>query len=185
MYRVCKSVYVIYHPYTALSKIGRTKNINERLNALQNSNGVRLKLVLLHNTPEYELEEVALHAVFKAKRRLGEWFDLTKDDYDKVINVMLNMHPTQRKIKQFPLPLSYLLDNREVEEKSLNVEPKIIRDRQDEQTESYLSIHEVAQMFGLSTKMVKRFIKQGSLVAKDDQITKESLEHFIESGGSK
>lgn len=63
-----------------LTKIGRTKNLKNRLSKLKTSSPCELNLIWFIET-EHELElEAKIHDVFSVKRVRGEWFDLTDED---------------------------------------------------------------------------------------------------------
>ncbi|MFE6852651.1 GIY-YIG nuclease family protein [Streptomyces sp. NPDC057674] len=57
-------------------KIGMTRNLGERVKALQT--GVPARIEVLWTTPGARPLERALHVAFQAYRRHGEWFDLTQ-----------------------------------------------------------------------------------------------------------
>jgi Rha family phage regulatory protein len=62
--------YFILNPMNNLIKIGRTKNIDDRLSTLEKMNGCTLKLLLIiNNNCEKEM-----HIKFKKYRKFGEWF---------------------------------------------------------------------------------------------------------------
>jgi len=80
-------VYFIKNEYNNMIKIGRTNNIKERFAELKGSFlhvGMEPKLQLISivlTFPKYMGQmESYFHQRFKGKRRIGEWFDITKED---------------------------------------------------------------------------------------------------------
>lgn len=80
-------VYFIRNEYSGLIKIGCSKNIMGRFNQLKRSFihvGMEPKLKLLCvvlTFPKYlEKLESQYHSMFKDKRKIGEWFDISHDD---------------------------------------------------------------------------------------------------------
>lgn len=71
-------VYVIYNPDVDLVKIGRTKNLPNRLSGLITASGS--ELCLMYNTKpilEYAVLEKTLHKHFAKQRTRGEWFSIS------------------------------------------------------------------------------------------------------------
>lgn len=67
------AVYFIQSSATGYIKIGKARDVNNRLRQLQTSNPD--KLTLLHSFPDYgHREEKEYHTQFKAFRVSGEWF---------------------------------------------------------------------------------------------------------------
>lgn len=73
-------VYFVQEYMNGSFKIGKTKNLEKRMNIF----GVKLpfenKLIFLIKTGNHHQTEVAFHKHFSSKRLEGEWFALTKDD---------------------------------------------------------------------------------------------------------
>ncbi len=67
--------YLIYDPFSRLTKIGKSKNPNKRLLSIKTSNP-NAELFFYTN----EFTEMFLHNKFKDKRQDGEWFALNKID---------------------------------------------------------------------------------------------------------
>lgn len=63
--------YLVRNPLTNLIKIGKSENVNERINNLSLMNGVELEtLAVISKNIEREL-----HLLFKDYRKFGEWFE--------------------------------------------------------------------------------------------------------------
>lgn len=74
-------VYLIYNPVTSLIKIGKSKDPERRMSALEHASGVRLQLLKVW--PEtYDMNEAALHLRFQQHRKLGEWFEVSDELID-------------------------------------------------------------------------------------------------------
>lgn len=80
-----RCVYVFFNPLSNFSKIGITNEPKTRLRHLQRQSGINIhQLILIELEPGYDetaphVEEF-LHRYFKAKRKIGEWFDLSVRD---------------------------------------------------------------------------------------------------------
>jgi hypothetical protein len=72
-------VYVIFAE-TGRCKIGRTNNLNARLNQLATASPVLFKLLHAFQSSDTEKAERFLHDKFKDKRNHREWFNLDKSD---------------------------------------------------------------------------------------------------------
>jgi hypothetical protein len=68
-------VYLIFDPFSRLTKIGKSKNPKKRFEAIKTSNP-NAELFFYSN----EYLENELHEMFKNKREIGEWFALDKKD---------------------------------------------------------------------------------------------------------
>jgi len=67
-----------------LYKIGRTSQLAKRMSSLSRSVGVPVNLVhVVYDGVNGEVE-CALHSMFSNKRVMGEWFDLSRDDIEKI-----------------------------------------------------------------------------------------------------
>lgn len=71
-------VYLIGCGETDIVKIGRTRDLKERLGAIQRMSPVRVSL-LWHTEGDSVLES-RLHKTFRERRVYGEWFDFTGSD---------------------------------------------------------------------------------------------------------
>lgn len=73
-------VYFVQEYMNGTFKIGKTKNVEKRMNLF----GVKLpfenQLVFLINSADHHQTEVAFHKHFSSKRLEGEWFALNKED---------------------------------------------------------------------------------------------------------
>ena len=77
-------VYLVKNEHTGLHKIGVSKNVDERVNSLQMTNGVFLEIIdTVFLRRPYTMESF-LHLVFIKKRKLGEWFDLSEYDLKEI-----------------------------------------------------------------------------------------------------
>lgn len=70
-------LYLICNPHTGLHKIGITIYIKNRLKVIRSISGCELILVSSCCCNGQE-EEIKLHKKFANKRKIGEWFDLSK-----------------------------------------------------------------------------------------------------------
>ncbi len=75
-------VYLISSGLPLPTKIGRTNNLPYRLSSIQTGCWVSLEVVKWMPTEEAESFEKELHNCFNKKKLHGEWFNLTKTDYD-------------------------------------------------------------------------------------------------------
>ena len=75
-------VYLMYNPGTKLFKIGKSKRVRDRLSDIRNAAGMPIKLIGVISAESdnpHSIEEF-LHKYFKEKRRIGEWFELSKTE---------------------------------------------------------------------------------------------------------
>lgn len=63
-------------------KIGKSKDVKNRLSSLQTGSGMELEI--LFTVPGYSEEEETLHKLFDGKKTQGEWFNLTSEDLEWV-----------------------------------------------------------------------------------------------------
>lgn len=76
------STYVVTGDGTGLYKIGRTSgSVKARLQTMQTGSPISLRLVIVLDHPRWE---DVLHHHFRAKRRQGEWFELTPADLRRI-----------------------------------------------------------------------------------------------------
>lgn len=97
-------IYVMLNHPQGNIKIGKTTNIQQRLQSLSGSNGGGSKIVKLYCSPATYVKslESALHDYYNKYRILGtEWFEGENLDFDKVINHINSLFYTR----------SYLLCN--------------------------------------------------------------------------
>lgn len=69
-------------------KIGKTSDIEKRFSTIQAYCPYELKKVVVQNTELNDYVEKILHNEFKSKHIRGEWFDLSKEDIDKIIDLL-------------------------------------------------------------------------------------------------
>ena len=82
-------VYFLMNKDTKLTKIGRTSDLKQRIKSIKQNYmstvGVDPVLELIALIPCYRgtssTVEKEVHAMFKTRRRFGEWFDLSKEEY--------------------------------------------------------------------------------------------------------
>ena len=86
-----KYVYLILNPYTKQHKIGVTYNVDKRLSGLINVCGIELKLIASAATRNYKKEEAHLHDRFYKKRKIGEWFQLSKTEVKWIISYFASL----------------------------------------------------------------------------------------------
>lgn len=73
---------------SGLYKIGMTGGIEKRLVAMQTGCPYRLYALRSYAVCSPVIIEKALHSAFDEKRRVGEWFDLSPDDIQKIDTAM-------------------------------------------------------------------------------------------------
>ena len=84
--------YVVYNNITKLTKVGITKNLKERLRALECQSGCSITtLIVLELEPECDESalfiEQYVHYYFRDKRTIGEWFYLNIKDIIEIKNL--------------------------------------------------------------------------------------------------
>lgn len=79
-----KGVYVVNEQGTDKYKIGKTKDLRQRLKAFLTTNSNNIKIVFFVETNHYQSLETHLHDLFKMERIGGEWFLL---DDEKLANL--------------------------------------------------------------------------------------------------
>lgn len=67
-----------------LTKIGRTRNLGQRIHHFTTKLPYELKETLIIKTTDSSALETHLHKMFSDKRVRGEWFQLTSEDFDNV-----------------------------------------------------------------------------------------------------
>ncbi|AQU79371.1 MULTISPECIES: GIY-YIG nuclease family protein [Planococcus] len=73
-------VYFVQEHITGSFKIGKTKQIDKRMNVFNVKLPFENKLIFLIKTADHHQTESAFHLHFSDKRLEGEWFNLTADD---------------------------------------------------------------------------------------------------------
>ena len=68
-----------------LVKIGRTKNIERRMDELTFTSPIGMTLLSYFATTDYIKAEMRMHHKYRAKRKHGEWFALDVKDIEKII----------------------------------------------------------------------------------------------------
>lgn len=81
-------VYLINEVGTCNYKIGKSKNVNSRLDTLQTGNSSALSLVKSFESLNYSLLEKTLHGIFKEKQISREWFKFDKSELLNTIIIM-------------------------------------------------------------------------------------------------
>ena len=74
-------IYLIYDEGNDVYKIGVTRNpVQSRIKKMQTGNPTQLRLILLYKC-EYPFRlETMLHNIYKNKKVMNEWFELTDND---------------------------------------------------------------------------------------------------------
>ncbi len=65
-------------------KIGKSKDVKNRLNQLQTSHSTKLELIESYATNYPDIDEKHLHEIFKPKYIRGEWYQLDSHDLKKI-----------------------------------------------------------------------------------------------------
>lgn len=73
-------VYFVQEYMTGSFKIGKTKQIDRRMNVFNVKLPFENQLIFLIKTADHHQTELAFHRYFSDKRLEGEWFSLTRDD---------------------------------------------------------------------------------------------------------
>ncbi len=76
-------VYLMQDEHTGLYKIGKSSNLNYRERTLA---AQIPKIKMIHSFLEGENNEKQLHKKYQNKRIRGEWFNLTQEDVQDIIN---------------------------------------------------------------------------------------------------
>jgi transcription elongation factor Elf1 len=69
-------VYIVRIDNTAYYKIGKTSDIDNRMEILRYYNPMPMSIVYLHKCNDAGLLEIRLHRIYSRFRRQGEWFEL-------------------------------------------------------------------------------------------------------------
>ena len=90
-------IYFIINPFTKFTKIGLTKNIQNRIADIDNASGQRNVVFLAIYPSQNELSSIELekffHKYFNSRRVIGEWFDLYLEDLKNIkrlVNFMID-----------------------------------------------------------------------------------------------
>lgn len=67
-----------------LTKIGKTKNITQRIHTIKTSSPEKIEVYRVYKSTDYHKLEKVLHMTFKDNRVLGEWFNLSEDDFEYI-----------------------------------------------------------------------------------------------------
>lgn len=85
-------IYVISNNNHAI-KIGHSYDPFKRLRQLQTGNDSKLKLLLIVEADKHL--ERRLHKMFFFHKRCGEWFNVTPELLDVIINYLVERYPTK------------------------------------------------------------------------------------------
>ena len=84
-------IYLLYNYWTKLYKIGKTINLRTRLKAISSASGVMAFPIawieLGGGDEKAEIVECYLHKYYKLQRKSGEWFDLSIEQVQDIINL--------------------------------------------------------------------------------------------------
>lgn len=126
-------VYFVQEYMNGSFKIGKTKNLEKRMNIF----GVKLpfenKLIFLIKTGNHHQTEVAFHKHFSDKRLEGEWFALNKDDLS-----WIKARKYTEEINQTILPAEEK-KNTAIKTKSENKQEKLLTPKQVEFAKTLLT----------------------------------------------
>jgi hypothetical protein len=87
------NIYILLDELNEVVKIGKTKNIDKRIKALQTSSPCKLKLLI--SLPENnQINEKRLHRKYQDKRIKGEWFKYDEEIKQEIINISNYIHKT-------------------------------------------------------------------------------------------
>jgi len=80
-------VYLLKQPSTGLYKIGKTKNIENRIKQFKTGNPDNLFIIKYFESKQfYSKIEAALHNLYKIQRVENEWFDLTENEVNDFLD---------------------------------------------------------------------------------------------------
>jgi hypothetical protein len=82
---MAESVYLINAKTTNTYKIGRSATVNDRIKAIQTSNGYKIILIKTFDCLNCKMLEKRLHNLFKINRMQGEWFSFTESELNNCI----------------------------------------------------------------------------------------------------
>lgn len=85
-------IYIISNNNNAI-KIGHSYNPLKRLRQLQTGNDSKLKLLLIVEADKHL--ERRLHKMFFFHKKCGEWFNVTPELLDVIINYLVERYPTK------------------------------------------------------------------------------------------
>ena len=81
-------------------KIGESQDPAQRIKNLQTGNPRQLqvyRILKCNNKKEAQNVETAIHTMFNSRRKLGEWFNVTKDEVDYIyvmaLSILNRIHP--------------------------------------------------------------------------------------------
>ena len=83
-------LYLVKNLITNETKIGYAKNYKSRIRGIISQGGIRKYKYMVFKGNKPEKIEKKLHAIFRHKRMVGEWFILSEKDIFKIKNLMLN-----------------------------------------------------------------------------------------------
>ena len=87
-------VYLIHQIGSKFYKIGRSKDLKERLRALQPGNPQPLDLIAAFNVARFASQvELDVHTALAIRRLFGEWFALTDEDVNEFGNLVAQSCP--------------------------------------------------------------------------------------------
>lgn len=85
-----KYIYVVMQDDANLYKIGFTSNPKTRLMDIQIANGRDITYIICDQVPDAQLLESNLHEIYKNKRKVGEWFELSSIDIENILDYINN-----------------------------------------------------------------------------------------------
>lgn len=83
-------LYLIKNLLTNETKIGYAKNYKSRIRSIISQGGIQKYKYMVFKGNKPQKIEKKLHAIFRHKRMVGEWFILNDKDILKIKNLMLN-----------------------------------------------------------------------------------------------
>jgi hypothetical protein len=84
---LCESGLVYLIKCEKMYKIGKTTNLPKRFTSLQTASPYPLKLIHTIQCAELRNSERRFHQMFAAKRVRGEWFELSEEDVNYILNI--------------------------------------------------------------------------------------------------
>jgi Meiotically up-regulated gene 113 len=70
-----------------LYKIGKTRNIAARINAIRTASPEKVEVYRVFQSTEYSRMEIHLHKMFANYREIGEWFRLTPEELETIDSI--------------------------------------------------------------------------------------------------
>ena len=148
-------------------KIGRTRDLQKRLNGYHTHLPVGFRVVRQYMANNMEELEQSLHVVFQHKHVKGEWFELSGDDITICDNIarshaMVKLQRQTKKYKELQYSSNPVLQVMEANEKYLSNYSKVVEDlKLGLTTKEILELHE-GDISPTAVETVRKLLKSHS-----------------------